>query len=258
MVIATQNPIEQAGTYRLPEAQLDRFLMKTAVGYPDRAGHRCELLVERQGPRPGRRWSARSSPPAVIGEMSGAGRRGVRRPGGPRATSPSSPRSRAASPHVRLGLSARGCLALRPRAPRPGRPPTAATTCVPDDIKELAEPVLCHRLLLDAEAQFSGVDRRDRHRQAARRRRAADRPGGLTRREHADGARAPLRPASSTPWGGRCWSAGVALVVAAASHRLARAGGARRRLPAGASCSPSRSSSGARTSGSTWCSSPSA
>ena len=37
MVIATQNPIEQAGTYRLPEAQLDRFLMKTAVGYPDRA-----------------------------------------------------------------------------------------------------------------------------------------------------------------------------------------------------------------------------
>src|SRR3712207_5118584 len=37
MVIATQNPIEQAGTYRLPEAQLDRFLMKTSVGYPDRA-----------------------------------------------------------------------------------------------------------------------------------------------------------------------------------------------------------------------------
>ena len=35
MVIATQNPIEQAGTYRLPEAQLDRFLMKTSIGYPD-------------------------------------------------------------------------------------------------------------------------------------------------------------------------------------------------------------------------------
>src|SRR5882762_4172730 len=37
MVIATQNPIEQAGTYRLPEAQLDRFLMKTSLGYPDHA-----------------------------------------------------------------------------------------------------------------------------------------------------------------------------------------------------------------------------
>ena len=36
MVIATQNPIEQAGTYPLPEAQLDRFLMKTSVGYPER------------------------------------------------------------------------------------------------------------------------------------------------------------------------------------------------------------------------------
>ena len=44
LVIATQNPIEQAGTYRLPEAQLDRFLMKTGVGYPDRAAT-VELLV---------------------------------------------------------------------------------------------------------------------------------------------------------------------------------------------------------------------
>ena len=37
MVIATQNPIEQAGTYRLPEAQLDRFIMKASIGYPDHA-----------------------------------------------------------------------------------------------------------------------------------------------------------------------------------------------------------------------------
>ena len=45
MVIATQNPIEQAGTYRLPEAQLDRFLMKTSVGYPD-AEATEELLLD--------------------------------------------------------------------------------------------------------------------------------------------------------------------------------------------------------------------
>src|SRR5690606_41306814 len=37
VVIATQNPIEQAGTYRLPEAQLDRFMIKTSIGYPDDA-----------------------------------------------------------------------------------------------------------------------------------------------------------------------------------------------------------------------------
>ena len=47
MVIATQNPIEQAGTYRLPEAQLDRFLMKTSVGYPD-AEATEELLLNSQ------------------------------------------------------------------------------------------------------------------------------------------------------------------------------------------------------------------
>ena len=47
MVIATQNPIEQAGTYRLPEAQLDRFLFKTSVGYPD-AESTEELLLSSQ------------------------------------------------------------------------------------------------------------------------------------------------------------------------------------------------------------------
>ena len=62
MVIATQNPIEQAGTYRLPEAQLDRFLMKTSVGYPDRAAT-VELLVNAGRPRPRRAGHARSSPP---------------------------------------------------------------------------------------------------------------------------------------------------------------------------------------------------
>ena len=71
MVVATQNPIEQAGTYRLPEAQLDRFLMKTSIGYPDRAAT-VQLLSEAatrnrsttgptddrrgDGDRDGRRW----------------------------------------------------------------------------------------------------------------------------------------------------------------------------------------------------------
>ena len=55
MVIATQNPIEQAGTYRLPEAQLDRFLIKTSLGYPDHAStdahpRRCRRTATR---RPG-------------------------------------------------------------------------------------------------------------------------------------------------------------------------------------------------------------
>ncbi len=50
MVIATQNPIEQAGTYRLPEAQLDRFLMKASIGYPDHAS--TLRILEGAGTRP--------------------------------------------------------------------------------------------------------------------------------------------------------------------------------------------------------------
>ena len=60
MVIATQNPIEQAGTYRLPEAQLDRFLMKTVARLPRRRGDRGDaaaLPTSATGPGWLRRWS---------------------------------------------------------------------------------------------------------------------------------------------------------------------------------------------------------
>ena len=79
MVIATQNPIEQAGTYRLPEAQLDRFLFKTSVGYPD-AESTEELLLELVGPRPGRAGDAGRQPRRRRPDDRD-GRRGVRRPG---------------------------------------------------------------------------------------------------------------------------------------------------------------------------------
>ena len=70
MVIATQNPIEQAGTYRLPEAQLDRFLMKTVDRLPRPRGHR-RAAGQRHGPRPGGAGHARSSPPPTVAQMSG-------------------------------------------------------------------------------------------------------------------------------------------------------------------------------------------
>ncbi len=58
MVIATQNPIEQAGTYRLPEAQLDRFLMKTNLGYPDHEATVALLSRRGRASRPHRRGAA--------------------------------------------------------------------------------------------------------------------------------------------------------------------------------------------------------
>ena len=112
MVIATQNPIEQAGTYRLPEAQLDRFLMKTSVGYPD-AESTEELLLSsriRDRARPGRRrWSTADD----RAEMSAHRRRGAtstaRLVRYVRRLAEASPRARRTCGSA---CRARGCLAL--------------------------------------------------------------------------------------------------------------------------------------------------
>jgi MoxR-like ATPase len=153
MVIATQNPIEQAGTYRLPEAQLDRFLMKTSLGYPDHAATVALLAAAATRDRSASvqnvittqaitQMSALADTvhvdPAILGYVSQL------------ATESRQLR------HVRLGLSVRGCLAYV-RAAKTWALADGRGYVVPDDVKELAVPVLSHRLLLDAEAEFSGV-----------------------------------------------------------------------------------------------------
>jgi MoxR-like ATPase len=153
MVVATQNPIEQAGTYRLPEAQLDRFLMKTAMGYPDREAT-IELLVNAKV-----RDRAALIEPVItaktIAQMSGLADDVYVDTAVVSYVAELAEESRR-QPHVRLGLSARGCLALI-RVAKTWAAAEGRNHVLPDDIKELAQPVLCHRLLLDAEAQFSGV-----------------------------------------------------------------------------------------------------
>ncbi len=153
MVIATQNPIEQAGTYRLPEAQLDRFLMKTSLGYPDRSAT-IELLVNARV-----RDRAALVAPAItaetIAQMSGLADDVYVDPAVVSYVAELAEESRR-MPHVKLGLSARGCLAFV-RVAKTWAAADGRDHVVPDDVKELAEPVLCHRLLLDAEAQFTGV-----------------------------------------------------------------------------------------------------
>jgi MoxR-like ATPase len=64
LVLATQNPVEQAGTYRLPEAQLDRFLMKTSLGYPD---HAATLRILDGAPVPVGELTPIVAPQALIG-----------------------------------------------------------------------------------------------------------------------------------------------------------------------------------------------
>jgi MoxR-like ATPase len=153
MVIATQNPIEQAGTYRLPEAQLDRFLMKTSVGYPD---HNATVALLADAANRDRSAGV----PAAIGatavtQLSAAADQVYADPAILGYVSRIAEATRE-HPDVRLGVSVRGCLAYvrcaKAWAVAKGRP-----MVLPDDVKELAQPVLGHRLMLHAEAQFDGT-----------------------------------------------------------------------------------------------------
>ena len=126
MVIATQNPIEQAGTYQLPEAQLDRFLMRTSLGHPDaesteallaesRVRDRAAGLAPVSARRDHRRWPEL----ADVVHVDRAIITYVRR---------LAEASREV-PDVRIGLSTRGAWPGSGR-PRPGRwPRDAATSC---------------------------------------------------------------------------------------------------------------------------------
>ena len=153
MVIATQNPIEQAGTYRLPEAQLDRFLMKTSVGYPD-AEATEELLLNSQV----RDRAALVEPIMkieLVTEMSRIADEVYVDRSVVTYIRQLAEMSRTMD-HVRLGISARGCLALM-RVIKTWAVADGREHVVPDDVAQLAHPVLSHRLILDGEAQFRGV-----------------------------------------------------------------------------------------------------
>ena len=198
LVIATQNPIEQAGTYRLPEAQLDRFLMKTSMGYPDRAAT-VELLVNaavRDRASLGHPGHHRR---ATIAQMSGLADQVYVDPAVIGYVAELAEESRR-QPHVKLGLSARGCLAFI-RVAKTWAAADGRDHVVPDDIKELAEPVLSPPPAARRRGAVQRRHRRDRDRPPARRRLAADRPGGLSRPLSRTDAR-PSSWGSSSPWAG--------------------------------------------------------
>ncbi|GAB3143651.1 AAA family ATPase [Marisediminicola antarctica] len=153
MVIATQNPIEQAGTYRLPEAQLDRFIMKASIGYPDHSS--TVRILEGAGTK-----AHETTVPAVVSastivEMAALARTVHVDPSINDYISRLVDASRSAV-EVRLGVSVRGALALV-RASKTLAAASGRHYVIPDDVKLLAEPVLAHRLILDAEAEFDGV-----------------------------------------------------------------------------------------------------
>ncbi|MFI8631558.1 AAA family ATPase [Microbacterium sp. NPDC077663] len=151
LVVATQNPVEQAGTYRLPEAQLDRFLMKTSLGYPDRAATIRILDGSGDGPR---EVGPVITPQGVV-SMADIARGGHLNPLVLDYIARIIEATRLAR-EVRLGASVRGALALT-KAARTWALAHRRTYVTPDDVKALAVPVLAHRLILDPEAEFDGV-----------------------------------------------------------------------------------------------------
>jgi MoxR-like ATPase len=153
MVIATQNPVEHEGTYPLPESQLDRFLMRIEMGYPDRAAeitmldtHAGDSAVDALRPVAGaqdiqhmiaisRQIHMAPVLKGYIVDLANATRR---------------------HPAVALGVSPRASLGLQ-RTARALAASIGRDYVIPDDLKVLAEPVLGHRLGLRPEAQLSGT-----------------------------------------------------------------------------------------------------
>lgn len=153
MVIATQNPIEQAGTYRLPEAQLDRFLMKTSLGYPDHDTTVRLLSESAQRDRAGVVTPLITSKALV--DMAALAS-GVHTDAGILTYVARIAEETRRAPELRLGLSVRGAMAFV-RAAKVWAASQGREYVIPDDIKHLAHPVLCHRLLLQPEAEFGGA-----------------------------------------------------------------------------------------------------
>jgi MoxR-like ATPase len=151
LVIATQNPIEQAGTYRLPEAQLDRFMMKASLGYPDLAAT-IRIL---EGTADVRHELAPVITPQSLVSMSDIARGVFVNP----LVYDYIGRLVEATRHarqVRMGVSVRGARALT-KAAKTWAVAHGRTFVTPDDVKALAEQVLAHRMVLDPEAEFDGV-----------------------------------------------------------------------------------------------------
>jgi MoxR-like ATPase len=152
MVVATQNPIDMEGTYILPEAQIDRFLMKLTVGYPSPEDEAEILRTQKMGP------TVTHLQPVLTGHevntMIDIVKQVEVSPALEKYIVAIATATRSMS-ELRLGVSPRGSLALlraaRACAASAGRPFVS-----PEDVKEMAVPVLAHRVILQPDAELQG------------------------------------------------------------------------------------------------------
>jgi MoxR-like ATPase len=157
MVMATQNPIEYEGTYPLPEAQLDRFLMRIKVGYPDRAAG-IDILETHGSGEPVDDLTPVLTAADIVALQEAVTTIYV---------APSLKgyiidvvEATRTERDLVLGVSPRGALALQ-RAARAFAASSGRDYVIPDDLKLLAGSVLEHRLILSPEAQLRGASAAD-------------------------------------------------------------------------------------------------
>ena len=158
VVVATQNPVEYEGTYPLPEAQLDRFLLKLTMPLPARAEEVQVLTRHAEGFDPRDLAAAGIRPVAGTAELA-AGRAAVRTVTiRPEVVGYVVDLARATrdSPSLQLGVSPRGATALMSAA-RAWAWLSGRDYVTPDDVKALARPALRHRVELRPEAELEGV-----------------------------------------------------------------------------------------------------
>jgi MoxR-like ATPase len=153
LVLATQNPIEYEGTYPLPEAQVDRFMVRISLGYPDRSAEAGMLADHEAGDK-----VLSLAPVSTAGEILAAQDAATR----VHASAPLRDyvvrllwRTRE-DPRVELGASPRAGLMLL-RAAKARAMTQARDHALPDDVQVLAEPVLAHRLVIAPEYRRNAV-----------------------------------------------------------------------------------------------------
>jgi MoxR-like ATPase len=158
LVAATQNPVEYEGTYRLPEAQLDRFLMKLVVPLPERADE-IDILARHHGG-----FDPRDLAGAGVEAVAGPAELDAGRDAANAVTVTPEvlgyvvdlARATRAAPSLSLGVSPRGATALLAAA-KAWAWLSGRDFLTPDDVKALARPVLRHRVSLRPEAELEGA-----------------------------------------------------------------------------------------------------
>ncbi len=152
LVLATQNPIELEGTFPLPEAQIDRFLLRVAIGYPSQAEENAILeRFKTDDPLPG--LGAVTTPEEILALQQE--RKQVRVEASIRDYIVCIARATRQNGDIQVGASPRATMALY-QAAQAWAGIHGREYVLPDDVKQVAPHVLCHRMMISPQAQLRG------------------------------------------------------------------------------------------------------